>query len=339
MPHRPLRQAASSPRTTVSWHGSTSSSGGAGANGVRARRADRRPSFADVEPAVRAACRRCTSPDTRRASTSQQVAAALAGDAARAPAGAIVTGARRAGGAAARRRGAGADRSRRGEARASPRWRAPRGPRAPRGTARRLRRRVVRSPRRRRPARRGGSAHRAVPRRLRARCGRSAPALVRALIYPVPDPALPFLGVHLTRGIDDVVARRRRPRSSPVRAMPTPQRRVRAADLAATLTGRGPGGWRAAGGAPACASSRLAAEPPRAGARRGALRARASRAGDLLPGGAGVRAQALARDGTLVDDFAVSQDGAPRCTSATLRRRPRPRRWRSRGSIADQLAG
>ncbi len=31
------------------------------------------------------------------------------------------------------------------------------------------------------------------------------PELVRALVYPVPDPALPFLGVHLTRGIDDEV--------------------------------------------------------------------------------------------------------------------------------------
>jgi len=29
--------------------------------------------------------------------------------------------------------------------------------------------------------------------------------LVRGLIYPVPDPALPFLGVHFTRGADDVV--------------------------------------------------------------------------------------------------------------------------------------
>ena len=29
--------------------------------------------------------------------------------------------------------------------------------------------------------------------------------LVRALVYPVPDPALPFLGVHFTRGTDDEV--------------------------------------------------------------------------------------------------------------------------------------
>jgi len=32
-----------------------------------------------------------------------------------------------------------------------------------------------------------------------------AAALVRGLIYPVPDPALPFLGVHLTRRIDGAV--------------------------------------------------------------------------------------------------------------------------------------
>ena len=28
---------------------------------------------------------------------------------------------------------------------------------------------------------------------------------MRALVYPVPDPALPFLGVHFTRGTDDEV--------------------------------------------------------------------------------------------------------------------------------------
>ena len=32
-----------------------------------------------------------------------------------------------------------------------------------------------------------------------------AAALVRGLIYPVADPRLPFLGVHLTRGIDQIV--------------------------------------------------------------------------------------------------------------------------------------
>ena len=44
-----------------------------------------------------------------------------------------------------------------------------------------------------------GSAHRAVPRRLPAARAASAATLVRGLIYPVPDPRLPFLGVHLTR--------------------------------------------------------------------------------------------------------------------------------------------
>jgi L-2-hydroxyglutarate oxidase LhgO len=33
------------------------------------------------------------------------------------------------------------------------------------------------------------------------RCGRRR-RLVRSLIYPVPDPTLPFLGVHLTKRID-----------------------------------------------------------------------------------------------------------------------------------------
>lgn len=32
-----------------------------------------------------------------------------------------------------------------------------------------------------------------------------ATPLVRALVYPVPDPAFPFLGVHLTRGVDGTV--------------------------------------------------------------------------------------------------------------------------------------
>jgi L-2-hydroxyglutarate oxidase len=37
------------------------------------------------------------------------------------------------------------------------------------------------------------------------RLGPHGAPLVRHLIYPVPDPAFPFLGVHLTRGIDERV--------------------------------------------------------------------------------------------------------------------------------------
>ena len=67
------------------------------------------------------------------------------------------------------------------------------------------------SPRRaRRPARR---ADRAVPRRV-PRAGRPAAGRVRHLVYPVPDPDLPFLGVHMSRGIDGQRARRARTRCS-----------------------------------------------------------------------------------------------------------------------------
>ena len=67
--------------------------------------------------------------------------------------------------------------------------------------------------------------------------------LVRGLIYPVPDPALPFLGVHLTRHIDgDVLV-------GPTALMAGARdayrlRCVRAADLGATLAW--PGTWRMA---------------------------------------------------------------------------------------------
>ena len=160
---------------------------------------------------------------------------------------------------------------------------------------------------------------------------------MRALIYPVPDPALPFLGVHLTRGIDDDV------HVGPTALLAGARdayslRRVRARDLAATLGW--PGTWRMARrwwrtGAARDRGWRRAAVRWRAARRATCPR---SRRGDLLPGGAGVRAQALARDGTLVDDFAVSQEG-PRCTSAT---RPSPAATSALAlarHIADQLAG
>ena len=52
-----------------------------------------------------------------------------------------------------------------------------------------------------RARRRGRAARRRVPRRVPGARALAA-HLVRALVYPVPDPQFPFLGVHLTRGID-----------------------------------------------------------------------------------------------------------------------------------------
>jgi 2-hydroxyglutarate dehydrogenase len=131
---------------------------------------------------------------------------------------------------------------------------------------------------------------------------------VRALIYPVPDPSLPFLGVHLTRGIDDIV------HVGPTALLAGARdayalHRVRPQDLAATL--RWPGTWRMAGRWWRTGAREIGlAASRRALARAAARYVPTITAADLGPGGAGVRAQALARDGRLVDDFAFSQQGA-----------------------------
>jgi (S)-2-hydroxyglutarate dehydrogenase len=113
-------------------------------------------------------------------------------------------------------------------------------------------------------------------------------ALVRALIYPVPDPRLPFLGVHLTRRIDGEVL-----------VGPT-------ALLAGGLGW--PGTWRLVR-----RFWRTGVTELRHAASRRALAREAARyvpeltAADVRPGPSGVRAQALGRDGSLVDDFVVSE--------------------------------
>jgi len=129
--------------------------------------------------------------------------------------------------------------------------------------------------------------------------------LVRGSIYAVPDPELPFLGPHLTRGVDGRVLLG--PSALLVGARDAYRAtNVRASDLRETLSW--PGTWR------------LARRHWRAGAaelRRALSRrafAQAARelvpglqAADLLPGPAGIRAQALGRDGSLIDDFVVSR--------------------------------
>ncbi|MEU3603282.1 L-2-hydroxyglutarate oxidase [Streptomyces sp. NPDC006798] len=131
------------------------------------------------------------------------------------------------------------------------------------------------------------------------------PSLVRGLVYPVPDPAFPFLGVHLTRGIDGSV------HVGP-NAVPALAREgydwgvIRPAELAATLTW--PGSWRLARrhwryGAGELRRS-MSKEAFTAEVRR-LLPAVAS--GDLRRTDAGVRAQAVLRDGTLVDDFLIRE--------------------------------
>jgi 2-hydroxyglutarate dehydrogenase len=130
--------------------------------------------------------------------------------------------------------------------------------------------------------------------------------LVRSLIYPVPDPTLPFLGVHLSRHTSgDVLI-------GPT-ALLAPARdayrlgTLRPRDLLDTLSW--PGSWRLAR-----RWWRTGLTELRHAARRGDLIAAARRyvpdlRDDDVESGAlaGVRAQALGRDGRLVDDFVFSR--------------------------------
>ena len=142
--------------------------------------------------------------------------------------------------------------------------------------------------------------------------------LVRGLVYPVPDPAYPFLGVHFTRRINGGVD------VGPNAVLAFARegyrwRDVRLGDMSETL--RSPG------------FRRLARRHWRMGARemRGSLSSRAFyrearryvpslRPDDLVRAGAGVRAQALDPDGSLVDDFRIGRVG--RVT--TVRNAPSP---------------
>jgi L-2-hydroxyglutarate oxidase LhgO len=155
--------------------------------------------------------------------------------------------------------------------------------------------------------------------------------LVRGLIYPVPDPALPFLGVHLTRKIDGSVwlgpnavlslAREGYHRSD-----------VNARDVYETLSWPG--------------TLRMMRRHWRAGIdeldrslrkRRFILELRRYvpelRAEDAIRAPAGIRAQAIDRDGSLVDDFRLgAEDGV-----VWVRNAPSPAATSSL-AIAEELA-
>ncbi len=131
----------------------------------------------------------------------------------------------------------------------------------------------------------------------------AAAELVRANVYPVPDPELPFLGAHLTRTFAGDVLIGPSALMAPARDA-YDLRRVRRRDLGETL--RWPGTWKMMAHhwraglielRNAAAPSSFLAEaarmvPALAGAK-------------VTPGPAGIRAQALGRDGKLVDDFVV----------------------------------
>ncbi|MDA0353496.1 MAG: L-2-hydroxyglutarate oxidase [Chloroflexi bacterium] len=129
--------------------------------------------------------------------------------------------------------------------------------------------------------------------------------LVRGLIYPVPDPDLPFLGVHFTRNVKGYVE------AGPNAVLATAREGYRKrdfnlGDFAETL--RFPGFWRVAR-----REWRTGIDEVNRSLRKSVFTKDLQKmipeivANDLVTGGAGVRAQAVRRDGTLLDDFAIER--------------------------------
>ncbi|WCN04975.1 L-2-hydroxyglutarate oxidase [Streptomyces sp. M92] len=156
--------------------------------------------------------------------------------------------------------------------------------------------------------------------------------LVRGLVYPVPDPRYPFLGVHFTPRVDGTVE------VGPNAVLALAREGYKLTKISPKdLLGLAayPGSWR------------MAAQHWRTGVKeyRGSLSTTAFMkdaglyvpgvgAGDVVRGGAGVRAQALDRDGTLVDDFRIHQVG--RITA--VRNAPSPAATASM-AIAEHIVG
>jgi L-2-hydroxyglutarate oxidase len=126
---------------------------------------------------------------------------------------------------------------------------------------------------------------------------------VRGLIYPVPDPSFPFLGVHFTRSVDDQVEAG----PNAVLAFAREGYRLARVDLGETascLAFRGfwamlRRNWRTGG-------REMLRSLSKAAFTRALQRLVPEiRKEDLAPGGSGVRAQAVDPDGSLVDDFRI----------------------------------
>jgi len=153
---------------------------------------------------------------------------------------------------------------------------------------------------------------------------------VHHLIYPVPDPAYPFLGVHLTPRIDGEVD------LGPNAVLALAREGYRWRDVSADQLARL---------ARSAAFRRLARQNWRAGLReiRGSLSRRAFLAearsylpwlesGHVVPAPAGVRAQAVDPDGSLVDDFRIHRIGPV----VAIRNAPSPAATSSM-AIAEQI--
>ena len=129
--------------------------------------------------------------------------------------------------------------------------------------------------------------------------------LVRHLIYPVPDPKFPFLGVHFTRLIRGGIE------AGPNAVLAFAREgyqwtNVNLRDLADALTF--PGLWKFLANYPSMCGYEIRRSFSKAEFTRSLQKLVPEiRASDLEPGGSGVRAQAMTDDGKFVEDFHFDQ--------------------------------
>ncbi|HEY7097225.1 MAG TPA: L-2-hydroxyglutarate oxidase [Terriglobales bacterium] len=125
--------------------------------------------------------------------------------------------------------------------------------------------------------------------------------LVRGLIYPVPDPRFPFLGVHFTRRVHGGVD------AGPNAVLALKREGYRKTNISARDVFdemRFPGFWRMASRHWRAAAGEYYRSLHKAAFVKTLRRLLPEiTSADLVPAGSGVRAQALKRDGLLVDDF------------------------------------
>jgi L-2-hydroxyglutarate oxidase LhgO len=161
-----------------------------------------------------------------------------------------------------------------------------------------------------RVARAAGDEHEPTIVPFRGEYYRLAPAresLVRGLLYPVPDPQYPFLGVHFTRRVHGGVD----VGPNAVLAFAREGYRRRDTNLRDLAEALGSRGLRTL----ARRNWQMAVRELKGSLSKRAFAAEAARyvadvtAADLVPAPAGVRAQALDADGSLLDDFRINRIG------------------------------
>lgn len=131
--------------------------------------------------------------------------------------------------------------------------------------------------------------------------------MIRGLVYPVPDPRYPFLGVHFTRGVDGSV----QVGPNALLALGREQYRGRGptwGDLGEMFAY--PGFWRLAGKNLPAGARELVSRSRGLYARQARRLVPAVERSHLARGGAGIRAQAVDRQGRLVDDFVIETAGS-----------------------------